>query len=414
MKNITLLLILLLNGCISWRLDPYHVLIRSDVVTSAEKEKEILAKARVGSTDDGRIQVLYVSGTPYERGYQHGALLRNQVQDNLGYLYKNMIKTFRSEEIFAEVFERMRPFIPEEYLEEMHGLAHGSKLPLHMIHYIHALPELSEWGGKKKLKDIAKRMVLGEDFGTSCSNFSVPLNAGNKPELLTVRVLDWGLHRISKLHEYPLIIVDQPDNGIVSANVSWVGFIGAVSGMNAAGITLGEMGYGDTENETLRGKPMIFLLREILSHARSLADVRKIIRESPGTNSYGYLMSDGKTNQAEMYIRDPDRFLVFQPGTEIQDTRADKPQHIPAIKNVVYGGHFTDKLFESLSLHALNADPEKFKKEVIPYVAMHSNFQNVVYLPARLQMWVSYAGDSKSRAAEQTYSLFQLEPQDLP
>src|SRR5687768_9370876 len=161
-----------LAGCAYFRVDLQHFLVLSDRITSIEHEKEILSRAKLSWTEDGRIRVLHVQGTPYERGYQHGALLRREVQANLGYMYDQVLKVYRSKELFSEAFERLRPFIPPEHIEEMHGLAHGARLPLEMIHHIHALPSLTEWGGKKRLKGIIKQMMAGE-LGTSCSNFSV-------------------------------------------------------------------------------------------------------------------------------------------------------------------------------------------------------------------------------------------------
>jgi isopenicillin-N N-acyltransferase like protein len=401
---ISLLTFLLsLQSCAYWRVDPYHVLIRSDIIQSPEDEQAILEKAYVTTTEDKKIKVIYVQGTPYERGYQHGVLLRKEVQDNLGTLYKNMLKTFRSKELFAEAFERLRPFIPAEYIEEMHGLAHGSKLPLEVIHHIHALPSITEWGGKKRLKELVRTMIAGEDLGTSCSNFSI-LPESNTQELISVRILDWGLHRISKLHEYPLISVSKTESGAIAANIGWIGFLGAVSGLNASGITLGEMGYGDPDNETLRGKPMVFLLREVLDTTRNLAEVRSLISNSPGTNSFGYVMSDGKSNEAEMYIRDRDRFLVFAPGIEVRDT----DEILPAISNIVYGGHYEDRLHTTLSVGTTKLNTEVLINHVIPEVAMKSNFQNVIYFPTSLSFWVSNAPDKDTRAAEAAYSFFSL------
>jgi hypothetical protein len=393
---------IIFNACSIFKIDEYHVLIRSDVIKSAEDEKAILNKAKLTYSSDGKLPILIVKGNAYERGYQHGVLLRNEVQDNLKFLYKNMLKTFRSEELFTEAFERMRPYISEEYMEEMHGLAHGAKLPLKMIHHIHTLPEISEWGGKKRLKELAKRMFYGEDLGTSCSNFSL-LNK-NADNFLTVRILDWGLHRISKLHQYPLITVNIPNDGIASANIGWVGFLGAVSGMNQRGITLGEMGHGSPPNETLRGKPMIFLLREVLSNARNLEDVRNIIGKSKGTNSYVYLMSSGETKEAELYVRDAERFLVFKPGETIKENE----EYVPAIKDVVYGGHFTDKMHKELLSCNEQTDKDYLIKKVIPEIVMDSNFQNVVYEPDKLNFWVSYAKDAKSKASSGEYSFISL------
>lgn len=398
------LILMTLPGCVLGTLDDHHVLIRSDVITSVEQEREILSKASLRWSKDGRVRVLVVRGTPYERGYQHGALLRPQVQDNLRYLYAEAQRKFRSAELFDEAYERMRPFIPQEYIEEMHGLAHGAKLPLRLVHAIHALPEVSEWGGKKRLRELAHAMLRGADLGTSCSNFNALNRTPEGEEFYAVRILDWGLHRISKLHEYPLLLVSHPDQGVPSVNITWVGFIGAVSGMNAEGITLGEMGNGDPEGETLRGVPMPFLLRRVLDEARNLSDVRRIIGQSPGTNSFAYLMTDGKTRESELYLRDRSRFEVFGPGSALED----RGKRFPAVVDTVYGGHYDERMAELLTRHQGAITPELLQKELIPAMAMASNFQNVIYDPVRLRLWVSNAADRHARAAEQPYTPFDL------
>ena len=230
-------------SCSYLRIDPYHPLIRSDQFKTMEEEAEIVSRASLGWTNDGRIRVLHVQGTAYERGYQQGVLLRKEVQDNLNVLYDNAMKKFKSEILFEEAFERVRPFIPQESIDEMHGLAHGARLPLKVVHYIHVLPSITEWGGKKDLKKIVHKMMDGE-LATSCSNFGALPGASADGGMYTVRILDWGIHRISKLHEYPLLTVSKPNDGNAFVSIGWVGFLGAISGMNDQGITLGEMGYG--------------------------------------------------------------------------------------------------------------------------------------------------------------------------
>lgn len=380
-----------------------HVLVRSDVITSMEQEQEIMSRAKLSWTDDHRVRVLYVQGTPYERGYQHGKLLRKEVQQNLGFLYKQALNTFHSEELFMEAYERLRPFIPQEYIDEMHGLAHGSKMPLRTIQAIHALPSMSEWSGKKRVKEVVKKMMSGE-LATSCSNVGVFGEATSDSEMYTVRVLDWGLHKISKLHEYPLLTINVPEEGNASMNIGWVGFLGAVSGMNEAGITLGEMGYGSPPNETLRGKPMPFLLRDVLTHTSNLLEVRELIKSSPPTNSFVFLMSDGKTGEAEMYIRDPDRFLIFHPG----EPMTDGEKSFAGIENAVFGGHYDDRMNATLNEFYGELSPEIFMNQIIPEIAMKSNFQNVIYAPRKLAIWVSNAKSKSERAAEQPYTYFDF------
>ncbi len=392
-----------LIGCAYRRIDPWHVLIRSDVIQSLEDEARVLKRAKLTTTTDGTIKVLFVQGTPYERGYQHGKLLRSEVNDNLGYLHRKAKDVLHFDELFAEAYERMAPFIPAEYIEEMHGLAHGARMPLSVIHHIHVLPCIGEWGGRKRIKGVIKEMMSGE-LGTSCSNVAAFGSTTVDGKLYAIRVLDWGMHRISRLHKYPLITVGRGESGNTYANIGWVGFLGAVSGMNDQGITLGEMGYRDPPNETLRGKPMTFLLRDILSYASNLADVRRIIQTSPGTNSFAYLMTDGKSRESELYIRDRDRFLVFQPSRDIRD----KEDYYPAIEDLLYGGHYDEKMTALLNESRGRIGPELFMEKIIPEIAMPSNFQNVVYSPTDLRFWVNNAKSKKARAAEQPYTYFDL------
>ena len=401
----------LLAGCGLQRLDRWSVLFRSDVIQNFADEAKVLQKAHLEWTPDQNVRVLYVKGSGYERGYQHGALLRDEIRINLGYLYRQALRKFPIPELFDEVFERMRPFIPQEYCEEMRGLAHGARLPLSMIHHIHVLPDIGEWGGKKRLVKIAKGMINGdaiETWGTTCSNFGFSKSASSDNGFYAVRVLDWGLHRISKLHKFPLITIGVPENGNTYANIGWVGFLGAVSGMNAKGITLGEMGYGDPAGETLNGIPMTFLLRNVMTYASNLKEAQKILKEAPGTNSYVFLMSDGKTEESEMYIKDPSRFLVFKPGMEVADKNAKKDVKLPAIKDLIYGGHYMDKMTDLFTNHKSELNPEYVMKSVIPNIAMPSNFQNVIYDPKNLRFWVSNAPDSQTRAADAPYTFFDL------
>lgn len=378
-----------------------HPYVRSDIITSVETEREVLSRARVDWTADHRVRVLYVQGTHYEMGYQQGVLLREEVRDNILSLYDKAVSTFLGDELFAEAYERLRPFISQEYIDEMHGLAHGARLPLRVVQAFHALPSMAEWGGKKGVTKRVKGLAKGEieDLGTSCSNLSA-----KGSHHYVVRILDWGLHKISKLHEYPLITVARPKDGIPYANIGWVGFLGAVSGINAEGITLGEMGYGSPENETLRGVPMPFLLRDVLSNAHSLENVRTIISSAKGENSYVYLMSDGKTGAAEIYVRDPDRFLVFTPGQQL----VEGEYNLPGITNTVYGGHFADRMASTLAPKGGELTLDELQKEVIPSFVMDSNFQNVIYEPNKLKFWVNNAPERGKKAASEPYTEFDL------
>lgn len=403
LKSLPLYISPFLIGCGIQRIDPWHYSIRSDKITDSQLERSIISKAKLGWTADGKIRVLWTQGTPYERGYQQGYLLRKEVQDNLGYLYDKAYGKLRFDELFDEVYERMRPFIPQTYVDEMHGLAHGARMPLRQIHAVHIFPSIGEWGGTGRIKNVIKQMRAG-DFATTCSNFMLRRQATVDGKMYVVRVLDWGMHRVSRLHYYPLIHLSKPEHGHVSANIGWVGFLGAISGINDQSITLGEMGYGSPEGETLRGKPMIFLLRDILAQASSLSDVRQIIKKSAPTNSFVFLMSDGKTDKAELYLRDSKRFVVALPGKPLKDGKYD----ISAIPDTLYGGAYTDKMTSSIKTHFGKVDPQVIMREIIPAIAMKSNFQNVIYEPKGLRFWVNNAYSKKIGAQHQPFTYFDF------
>lgn len=370
-----------------------HPLIRSSEFSSEAEMVAVVSRARLERTEDGRIRVLYVHGTPYERGFQHGYLLRDEIHAHIPYLYRQMKQRFLSEEFFDEVYERARPYIPEAYVQEMHGLAHGAELPLRVVHAIHILPMLTEWGGRKELL----RKV--EDLGTSCSNLGA---RGADGTFYALRVLDWGVHRISKLHDYPLITVGRGDDTLSFANIGWVGFLGAISGMNEKGITLGEMGYGDPPGETLKGVPMPFLLREIMARAQNLEQVRDLIQHSKGTNSFAYIMTDGQTS--EFYIRDANRFRVFSPGEDVKDGS----DYYPGLAGISYGGAEGERMYELLEKYQSQLTPEIILHTIVPEVVLKGNFQNVLYDPVGLRFWVSYASTPGRKASDEPYTLFDF------
>jgi hypothetical protein len=96
--------------------------------------------------------------------------------------------------------------------------------------------------------------------------------------------------------------------------------------------------------------------------------------------------------------------LVFRPGESLQDYR----KNLPGIEDIVYAGHFDDKMHELLSTHKGSLTPELLMTEIIPQIAMKSNFQNVVYQPKTLQFWVSNAKSREHAAWTQPYTYFDF------
>ncbi len=399
------IMIAFVTGC-TWVPRNYLPLYQRSVVIENEATAEqILSKARLVESNDpevNNIKVLHLSGTPYEMGFQHGRLIKDDVKANVHQII-GLVKRYASEDIMDEVYDLMAPYIPREDQEEMRGLAHGADIPLKVIHWLHAIPEVSEYGPKKQFIKKLK--------GTSCSNIAAFGNATADGELYQLRVLDWI--RELGAQKYPVILVHRPDYGNASVTFSYAGFIGCVSGMNERYMAFGEMGYGSPPGESLEGIPFVFLYRKLMREADNLDDAIRIISEARRTCSYVYVISDAKAEdddrKALLFVSDRDRVEFYPANTALVDER--DAVSFPAIKDVVYGGAAAEVLYEKINAYHGSISPETLM-EIVKPVALRGNVQNVIFKPGSLEAWVTNAAtsgrDEEGMAAHQKWYYFDF------
>ena len=102
---------------------------------SAQAVSQTVARCGRGwlETIDG-YAVLHLKGTPYEMGYQQGALLRERVQSNMhnllvkkaGERIKMGLVQVKPRAVIESILQVQKPFVPAKYFEEMEGLADGA------------------------------------------------------------------------------------------------------------------------------------------------------------------------------------------------------------------------------------------------------------------------------------------------
>src|SRR4051794_18451415 len=80
-------------------------------------------------------RVLHVKGTPYEMGYQQGALLKDDIRALVRFLFDVKAKELKLDlagyrpepkAIIAAIAEGQRRFVPARFFEELRGVADGS------------------------------------------------------------------------------------------------------------------------------------------------------------------------------------------------------------------------------------------------------------------------------------------------
>jgi isopenicillin-N N-acyltransferase like protein len=331
-------------------------------------------------------RVLHLKGSHYEMGYQHGALLKDHVRQNLDYILHEKgaapvqlgpLRLYPKAAIVSiSNYQTEKNHIPQKYLDEIAGVAAGSGLSVADARMGNFLPELFH-----------------------CSGFAVMNSATKDGTLYHGRVLDYACDW--KLQEHAVLIVAEPDGGIPFVNVTYAGFIGSVTGMNAEHVAIGEMGGGGFGH--WNGVPMAFLVREVLERAQNLEAATAIFRDSPRTCQYFYVISDGKTNEAVGMEASWDRFEIVKSGT------AHKLLPKPVADCVLLSaGKRYDELVRRAQTNHGKLDAEGALRLMDRGVAMNSNLHNVLFAPKSTKIWIANATADKQPAAEQPYQEFEL------
>lgn len=348
-------------------------------------ESKTLARAGAGWLEsvDGCL-VLHLKGSPYAMGVQHGTLLREHIRQNVHYLLDvkggqqvkvGPIPVFPVAAI--ETIARLQqPFVPQSYREELAGVAAGCGEPLERIRTANFIPELFH-----------------------CSGFAVMNSATSDGTLYHGRVLDYAVDW--QLQNHAVLIVAEPEAGIPYVNVSYAGFIGSVTGMNAQGISIGEMGGGGFGH--WNGVPMAVLVREVLERAHSLDEALAVFRDQPRTCEYYYVIADGKTNHAAGVATAWDSFAVVKPG----EAHPRLPTAVPDAVLLSAGKRYDELVRRTQAAHGQLTAERALRLMDCP-VAMRSNLHNVLFAPRSTEFWVSHASGDAQPAATQPYHAFRL------
>ncbi|MBN1817279.1 MAG: hypothetical protein JW828_07945 [Sedimentisphaerales bacterium] len=354
-------------------------------ICSAEPVRKLIAQEGKGylETVDG-YRVLHLKGTPEEMGYQHGVLLREAIRENVGFLLQGDkeeglefqgIKLSRA--MIANMLTlRFQQQVPERFVREMKALANGAQLTEVQVIGTNLIPELMH-----------------------CSGFALLSEATAEKKLYHGRVLDYGIDM--RLQEHAVLIIQEPEGKIPFVNVSYAGFIGSVTGMNTAQVSIGEMGGGGVGQWD--GIPMSFLVRMVLEDAGSLQEAIDVFQDNPRTCEYYYVIADAKADSAVGMKAVPEAMELIRPGAwhellpmPVKNTvlmsAGDRYQNLARLVAQGYGT-FT----QESAIRLMDAP-----------VAMKSNLHDVLMVPQDGILYVANAGKDGAPAWKQKYYRFDL------
>jgi len=327
-------------------------------------------------------RLVLLEGSPEEMGKAHAELLGPLIARTLNsYVYLvGAVETVRTGKWFLgemeQAWTRLSPHIPARHIREMDAMAA-------------AVPGMSR-------REIRLANVLPEYF--HCSGFAVFGKATTDGTLYHGRILDY-MTAVGLQHAAGLFFV-RPADGHDFVHVGYAGFVGAVTGMNRAGISLGEM--GGRGRYQWDGVPMASLMRQALEECDTLAEVKDLWRRSPRTCEYYYVFADAKGPSAVGVKATPDLLEFLKPGQ-------DHEQLGKGIPDVVFmsAGSRLSALRTRIAESYGKIDREGALRLMDRPVAMKSNLHSALMLPQSLEILVAHAGDGKP-AAERPYVRFDL------
>ncbi len=225
------------------------------------------------------VKILYLNGSYYEMGYQHGYLLKEEAKENMR-AFMALAENITTFEHLRNMWNKTEPYIPTCYINEMHGLADGAGVSFEMI---------------------AALYMIVPYMDMQCFSFSAWSNATSDGRLYFVRSLDFPLGIQDPLsgkyiQENSILMIRNPENGYKSLSPAIAGSINFYQGVNEKQIAAGiQVSWSD--DQTLMGNPVNFKVLKILDTIDNSDDALDILVLNK-TLGWNLILSDGEENKS--------------------------------------------------------------------------------------------------------------------
>jgi isopenicillin-N N-acyltransferase like protein len=244
----------------------------------------------------GNILEVRLSGTPEEIGYRHARLLYPEMVANEGTLQEQFqhfvpIPPLRwlimdiSRVQFRHVDQGMSDAHRREIAAEAMGFSPDP--------YAGLLPSHHRFVFLHSLYDIALSFEHSPLIG--CTSFALSDGAFENGHVVLARNFDFEAGDIFDTGKAVFLVHEE--GAIPYASVAWPGLIGALSGMNAEGLSLVVHGARARTPSTV-GEPVVHTTRDVLAHAKTTAEAIEIVRSRKAMVSHLLMFADASGDVA--------------------------------------------------------------------------------------------------------------------
>jgi hypothetical protein len=239
--------------------------------------------------DQGIIKVVWLQGTPYEMGYQHGQYLHDEIA-SLGSDVMGALR-FAGRGLALGRFAAHRSY--PELAQECQGLTDATQ-DIGMT--IEACMVLAYGDVYQAIFGTALPDVL---FWDGCAQWVATGDATVDGRLYHGSTLDNNEKPVNYIMNNPVVFVRQPNDGLPHVFITYPGMIWPNWGLNAAGITVGLDTVHAAPNElSFEGGSNVQIMAQILNTATSFAEARQIMDSQPRVHANLIMITDGKSKEA--------------------------------------------------------------------------------------------------------------------
>jgi hypothetical protein len=265
-------------------------------------------------------------------------------------------------------------------IEEMKGMAETSGVALELIQRSHMIPVISSY---------------------ACSGVAMWGEGTKNNHTYQIRNLDFTMG--AGLQDHPLIVLYIPDEGTPHVNVTFTGYVGSHTGMNANHVVFGEKGESPMSEYpyNINGVHFSFLFRSLMYDAKSLDDVLNTIKNTTLIKRYFLFFSDGnKETQgaAKVLVSSPDSVKI----TIWKDKNPNDNLAPNILPYSIYYSIDNETAFKILNKYHGSFDEQSMIELSRAVASSGGNLLNVVYDATTLEMWVTYA-NGREDDSKQSY-----------
>jgi len=370
------------------------------------------AQARLERIDGARL--LYLRGAPYDRGFEYGRLLADDIRFNISrYLNVGIVQHWGiPRDFLVAAAAKMEPFIPDEVKQEMRGIAAGAGvdyqdiliLNTHVDAAVHGVSagaakaagcgrDLSQWAGpmweprlaairiarRTGLPQVRRAIPTLRGHTPACSGVAVMGHWTSDGRVLHGHNVDWTTGE--EVQKTALLLVIAPQDGVAFVMPTHAGMVACNAGMNAAGITYSDM-TSESADQRLAGMPLMIMARMLLEKARTLDEALAYLRQWPDTCGWNMILTGPAASGAQgADLRAVEisatRLKLFKPGDAAENT----PTGAPIAQAVVRTNHFVDPEMFALACKRFGVTVEQGLVRAIA----DSSYQRYLALERRLR-----------------------------